>query len=75
MDARCAHCPVTTGVCPAITLGHARYCELVDPTHPDHDPAYNQVLRDKAANATPGGDAPGAAIATRRPCGRCGSKR
>ena len=40
---KCKNCPVE-GVCRAQTTGHARYCQLVDPEHPDHDPRYIQSL-------------------------------
>jgi len=40
---RCRHCPAAPGTsCAGVTV--ARLCELVDPDHPDHDPAYRNVL-------------------------------
>lgn len=41
--ARCRHCPAAPGS-PCAGLDVARLCQLVDPDHPDHDPAYRHVL-------------------------------
>lgn len=51
MDERkpCAACPRSAdrqATCPAITIGHARYCQLVDPEGPDYRPAYIPLVRD-----------------------------
>jgi hypothetical protein len=45
---KCQHCPLLDSAkdCKAITRPHPRYCELVDPTNPDHDPRYVAVLTD-----------------------------
>ncbi|APW59208.1 hypothetical protein [Paludisphaera borealis] len=41
---RCRHCPVASGSsCAGVSV--VRLCELVDPAHPDYNPAYLDVLR------------------------------
>jgi hypothetical protein len=51
---RCAHCPTTTSCpdlvteCRAITSGHRRYCDKVNPDHPAYDPAYVDTLCGRA---------------------------
>jgi hypothetical protein len=42
--ARCRHCPAAPGSSCA-GLSAPRLCELIDPDHPDHAPAYRDVLR------------------------------
>lgn len=45
---KCSHCPLRdcSRPCRAETLGVYRYCELVDPDHPDYHPEYIPYLRD-----------------------------
>lgn len=45
---RCAHCP-RAGLPGCEGEATPRLCELVDPTHPDHAPAYLAVLEPVAA--------------------------
>lgn len=45
---RCAHCP-RAGLIGCEGEATPRLCELVDPAHPDHDPAYLAVLEPAAA--------------------------
>lgn len=41
----CEHCPCKNlGSCRAITNNHPRYCEKVDPEHPDYDPRFIPIL-------------------------------
>lgn len=45
MSTKCHACPVPDGrACPARTLPHPRYCQLVDPAHPDFRPEYREHL-------------------------------
>lgn len=43
---KCDHCPLREEQrpCKAEVTGHARYCELVDPSHPMYEPAYIPLL-------------------------------
>lgn len=54
---RCNHCPLADSdrECVAETTRHSRYCELVDPSHPDYSPVYVGFVRDWAMPAIPQG--------------------
>lgn len=49
---RCRHCPVTPGS-PCAGVDAPRLCELIDPAHPDHAPAYRDLLRAKPPPPSP----------------------
>jgi len=50
-DEPCAACPrLARGLslpCRAQTSRHRRFCDLADPDHPDHQPAYRRMLADE----------------------------
>jgi hypothetical protein len=50
--ARCRHCPVAPGT-PCAGGAVRRFCELVDPSHVDHDPAYRDALQPPPASTSP----------------------
>lgn len=52
---KCEHCPLKDSAkdCLAITRPHPRYCQLVDPGRPDHDPRYIAVLTGEPSQAKP----------------------
>lgn len=54
---KCKWCPLegAESPCPAIELNHARYCQLVDPNHPNHNADYPAVLLAMAASHRPNG--------------------
>ena len=47
-DDPCATCPLAAknspGPCRAQATRHRRYCDLANPEHPDHKPAYRRML-------------------------------
>jgi hypothetical protein len=47
---RCGHCPID-GPCRGEPNG--RLCELVDPNHPDHNPAYRSILSPDSGEVHP----------------------
>jgi hypothetical protein len=85
MDPKCAHCPLAGSAtpCRAQVTGHVRYCELVDPNHPDHDPRYIARLRDGPAPSRAElvahvdrelrGEVEACPHRIRKPCGGCAS--
>lgn len=58
---KCVNCPIVDPdrVCPAIALGHPRYCELIDPEDCDFDPRYAAIL---VREATPVDRSPGEGV-------------
>ena len=50
---KCNPCPLRDRPepCPAITTGHRRYCELMDPARPDHNADYGPLLIAMATGA------------------------
>ncbi len=59
---KCPNCPLRDAAveCPAIALPHPRFCQLVDPGHPDYRPEYAAIV---AARAGAAPVAPGPPIA------------
>lgn len=49
----CKHCPIKDLVCEAVKRNVPRYCQLVDPEHPDYNPGYIDVLERKARGEKP----------------------
>lgn len=66
MHPRCPRCPIPPG---ARCLGesHRRLCELRDPDHPDHDPAYLKPLRGEGGPASVDGEQEARPRPRRRP--------
>lgn len=54
LTARCAHCPLNSlpdaqdVVCVAIQRNHPPYCWAMDPTHPQRNPAFQEVIVNKS---------------------------
>lgn len=61
----CEHCPLRSeGVaCPAVTRPHPRFCQLMDPAHPDFDPSHERPIRMLAGLVVDRAAAPAAATA------------
>jgi hypothetical protein len=54
---RCESCPCDPGVaCRGLQL--RRFCELMDPGHPDHEPKYAGVIRGLSSGELAPGPAP-----------------
>lgn len=57
MNGHCLHCPVPEAdrPCAAVVRDCPRYCQLVDPSHPDYDTGYVAIVGAKVIDMTPEG--------------------